>query len=526
MQRWEKLLVFIILIIGCSIFFWKIADFRSPIVDEVDFLYSGWRIAEGSIPYKDFFIGQPPMLFFFFAGLFKLFGPNALFVRYLNATVASFLVFLIFLVGSKLQNWKVGVLSGLILVFDPLLLFFSKAIDLEIYVAFLDFIAIGYFYFRRDRIGDKGLLFVAAILTLGLYTKLHSAFTFAAIFLFLFFNERHIGKAVKLLMFYAIFSGAIFILLLSYAGPEFIWQVFLFYIMRGISQPNAIISVLVGLSPIALILGLAGIFFSKLERKSGEFLLMYYLILQMFFLSRGPFWDHQTVAVLPALTVFAGIFIYQAWREGFPLDIGRLRQVKLKAIAVVILALILLSPTLPDAFEQASSRIELALNPDQRDKFYLQETAAFVRDNTNPDDIILSSEEIGFYAQRRILFDLEIYGELQYEKLLVETHGFPTAYRFVSRSDWNWRVWHAGRSLNRIATINHLQNGFVKAIILDQRVEYWVKLNDTDIENIGGYYKAKEVPAWLEWEFGETREYVSVWLRNETYFGSYLPLTG
>ncbi|MEM3596440.1 MAG: hypothetical protein QXL25_07615, partial [Candidatus Bathyarchaeia archaeon] len=97
---------------------------------------------------------------------------------------------------------------------------------------------------------------------------------------------------------------------------------------------------------------------------------------------------------------------------------------------------ILLFPTLPAAPEKACERVVFVVNPNLQSNLYFRNTVSLVRFNTNPEDIILATEEVGFYAQRKILFNLEIYETLKFEKALVEKYGLMGAYSLTRDPDW------------------------------------------------------------------------------------------
>ncbi|MEM3382184.1 MAG: glycosyltransferase family 39 protein [Candidatus Bathyarchaeia archaeon] len=190
----RKILVLSAFIMVFLAFLYRIDDFRSPIIDESHYLYVAWQMSEGSTPYRDFYFAEPPILPFIYMTLFKSFGVNVLVPRLLTAIVSFSVVLQIFWIGTRLWNVKAGMLAALILTFDPNFFLYSRTIDLEIYVAILDFLVIGYFLIH-EKLSNLNLLFISVFLTLSVYVKIHSFLTFLAIFFFVLIDKRQTENA-------------------------------------------------------------------------------------------------------------------------------------------------------------------------------------------------------------------------------------------------------------------------------------------------------------------------------------------
>ncbi len=64
------------ILIGIILSFWVIFNNQPETGDDVEHLYSAWQVANGQIPYLDFFQHHNPLLWFIFAPLMKIFAYN------------------------------------------------------------------------------------------------------------------------------------------------------------------------------------------------------------------------------------------------------------------------------------------------------------------------------------------------------------------------------------------------------------------------------------------------------------------
>lgn len=75
-----------------------------PGQDEGTYLYAARLIAEGKVPYEDFFLGHPPLLPYFFGLPFKLFGADIMLARLLYMVVVLLSAVPLYLIVKRLSD--------------------------------------------------------------------------------------------------------------------------------------------------------------------------------------------------------------------------------------------------------------------------------------------------------------------------------------------------------------------------------------------------------------------------------------
>ncbi len=78
-------------------------------IDEGQFLYLSWRVAEGALPYRDFHHNYAPSMFFLNGALFWLFGPTVLPLRLSLVALKATMALLVYVAGKRLA----GPIAGL-----------------------------------------------------------------------------------------------------------------------------------------------------------------------------------------------------------------------------------------------------------------------------------------------------------------------------------------------------------------------------------------------------------------------------
>jgi len=152
----KKWIIFIIVII--IYLFIVSSSFSKSHDDENVYFYMGKLVAEGNIPYKDFFLSHPPLQIFLFGLIFKIFGFKLLLFKIVSviATVVSAIVF--FKLCNKKYSLLVSFFSIIIFLFSHETLITSTT-NLGINIALM-FVIIGmYMLFMKKYVSvkiDKG----------------------------------------------------------------------------------------------------------------------------------------------------------------------------------------------------------------------------------------------------------------------------------------------------------------------------------------------------------------------------------
>ena len=80
--------------IALTVFFLFISNFSIGIYDEGLILTGAFRVLNGDIPSRDFYVVYGPGQFYILAGLFKVFGTNVLVARIYDSAIASSIIFI------------------------------------------------------------------------------------------------------------------------------------------------------------------------------------------------------------------------------------------------------------------------------------------------------------------------------------------------------------------------------------------------------------------------------------------------
>jgi 4-amino-4-deoxy-L-arabinose transferase-like glycosyltransferase len=146
---------------------YRLASVVVPNMDEGTYLYASKLIAQGEVPYRDFYLAHPPLLMYFFAAPFKLFGADVMEARYIYmAVVLLSAVPLYLMVRNLWQNRWAALLS--VPVYTTGMLFIAntgRTIRLEPFMNALIIPALALYFWRPDNIRLRviiGVLLAAA----------------------------------------------------------------------------------------------------------------------------------------------------------------------------------------------------------------------------------------------------------------------------------------------------------------------------------------------------------------------------
>ncbi|MBM3244797.1 MAG: hypothetical protein FJZ15_03295, partial [Candidatus Omnitrophica bacterium] len=173
--------------------------------------YYSWArdILSGDVIGKAAFM-KWPLYAYFLAGLFFIFGINALAVFSLQFVLGSINCVLVYLIGRLMFNRAVGLIAGLLCAFYGLFIFYDALLTYTTLSIFLNLILFLLFFLVRGR-PAKGNFF-----WLGLYSGICAItqgsvliFSIAAAFLILVFNKTGLKKFCLSFGFFIIGLGII-----------------------------------------------------------------------------------------------------------------------------------------------------------------------------------------------------------------------------------------------------------------------------------------------------------------------------
>jgi len=133
---------------------------------------------------------RAPVYVFFLAFIYGIFGYSVLAVRIIQALVSAFNAFLIFSIGKKIFNRKVGFLAGLIFAFYPYFIFFTGTILAETLYTFFISLSVYALLLNLENNSLKTRIFCGVSLGLTSLTKGSFPPFFAFVVLWILIRDR------------------------------------------------------------------------------------------------------------------------------------------------------------------------------------------------------------------------------------------------------------------------------------------------------------------------------------------------
>ena len=213
---------------------WRLVD------DEVEHLHAAWAVAQGQVPYRDFFQNHTPLLYYLMAPVFALMGED-LRIIYVGRAVMLLCILLILLQLYRIARGCFDALTGLlaVLLLSYLLLWWPSAYIFRPDIFQTLVVLVGLWRFMRawERPSRRELVVSGALLGGGFWVLTKSLFPLVSLTLVfvLSISFRRSGAAVKenligLLLFLGAFAVPValggLLLWLADALPEFLqWGV-------------------------------------------------------------------------------------------------------------------------------------------------------------------------------------------------------------------------------------------------------------------------------------------------------------
>ncbi len=360
--------------------------------DEGSFLYQAWRISEGEIPYQDFFTSRWPLFLYSGAGWMQLFGPSIMPMRILAVALTLATAILIFLSAHQLLPTKPSMLSAIIFLLYPDVLYFGRLFQPEPFYVFfstlgLYLITMGY---KKDRIG----YFVGAgtLFAMGTLCKEPAALVVAGTSLFMFYNwiasrqsrRESFARAAATILPFLILFGIVTAFFLTNV-PRFYESVVGVNLAQGQGSPLSSIgkglvflTLQIIASPAFLLTIPAA--WKSWQKKGVSLLLVFQLPTAFaFLLLTRDLFPRLLLYLAPSISIL------------FVTSLEPIRQLPRKSL---LLATIIGTITLPWII----SDIHLLVQEEQA----TEQTVQLIQNEIPPDAYLLSDyQELNFHAQRR-----------------------------------------------------------------------------------------------------------------------------
>jgi len=96
----------------------KSQGFQHSRTDENIYFYMGKLMAEGKIPYRDFFFAHPPLPLLLFTLIFLIFGFNFILLKSISVIAIIVAAYYLFRLIAEETDPKIGILSTIVFLFS------------------------------------------------------------------------------------------------------------------------------------------------------------------------------------------------------------------------------------------------------------------------------------------------------------------------------------------------------------------------------------------------------------------------
>lgn len=264
------------------------------VTDENIYFYAGKLIAEGKVPYRDFFEAHPPMRYYLNAALIKVFGYNPAILKLiplLSVIIASFFLFKILM--EKFGDYE-AVIGVALFLFSPLVLMESTyAMGTNLTTVF---VMAGIYLLLKKKYLQSGILLGIAGIT-GLY----SGVFVMGILIFLLLKRKY-GALIRFLMGFSAIFVTVNLLFLLVAGSAYLNGVYLYHFKKpGTGMTFNLLAVFT--ENVIIFLSLVSLLVSK-KKKITFFAILAGLYLIFLMLIRD--WTHYYVLLFAMLAIMGG----------------------------------------------------------------------------------------------------------------------------------------------------------------------------------------------------------------------------
>jgi len=353
---------FVLALTAISIFL-RLFFLHPTYADENFYFNVAKQVANGVVPYKDFFFAHPPLQIYLLAALFKTFGTSLAVGKLVPLVSSSLSALAIYFIAEKIYDKKTALFSASIFLVLPPFVAFS-VIENGVFTAMLFFL-LSIYFFEKNNIRLSALLLV-----------LSSMFRFTVLFyipVFLIFYEKK--KIIRFLVYSTLILSMAILLCYSMFGYQFIADTMIFHVSQKIGYQQSSMqywSFGFFFIFIAALSALQGV-----QKKDKKLILLsvvpIIIDLAIIFSIRTIFY-HYFLISLPFLAIAIGR----------SLSSGKDILIKIFIIGIVIFSLYSNIPTL-----------DLYLNPSHAKN--LDSIADFVQQNTKKNDFIFGEPTITNY---------------------------------------------------------------------------------------------------------------------------------
>lgn len=262
------------------------------------YLYMAKMLVSGALPYKAFFLADPPFLVLFLSPFYLLFKDNLLLFQTLPILLEAATAFFLYLLAKK-RDESFAFLAPILYLFSFTVLATSDyltGIQLTVF-----FVTLGLVFAEHDKLSLSGASFALAILT-----KLYALPAFAGLLAYRIFKEKK--KALKILLGASV-AGLVIMLPFLIASFGDVWK---YMVVHQLHRPPGlnkwhVWSFFLGKEWFLLFFGIIGLSFRRNRDLVAPFILtaLFFLLFQdlyyLYLETLVPFLIIGTLATLSAI---------------------------------------------------------------------------------------------------------------------------------------------------------------------------------------------------------------------------------
>jgi Gpi18-like mannosyltransferase len=222
MKKKISLLHWIIILIFFGIFIKSF--FLHPTFSDENFYFNVARnIAQGKVPYKDFFFAHPPLQIYALALLYKIFSESLILGKFFTLILSSLSALLLFLIAREVSNESSAFFVSLLFLISPPWIAFST-ISYGMWES-MAFLLLSFYLFLKKRFIPSTIFFVLAFLFR------YTAALYFPIFLLVSYLEKKRILTIFLKFFIPSLIALIFLIFLF--GKEYIYQTLFYHSLKA-----------------------------------------------------------------------------------------------------------------------------------------------------------------------------------------------------------------------------------------------------------------------------------------------------
>jgi len=340
------------------------AFFLHPNFSDENFYFNvAKNIAEGKIPYRDFFFAHPPLQVYTLAILYKIFGFSFFIGKFLTLLYSSISILLLYFIIKVIYKEKSAFMASILFILSPPFIAFSH-ISYGMWET-MAFLLLSLLLLFKKRTFLSVTFFVVAIFFR------YVVILYLPLFLVLLYLRN--GKISKFLLPFIVLLTFSILIASGVFGTNYINQTVFYHIFKtSVQSQTQYLNMSLFFMFLAIISALIGLFEKNKLMMTFALLPLAVDVLLLLFL-KMTFYHYFLLSVPLYLIAFSKIFEL------------RYKFLKFAVVALLILSLILNFNTL-----------DFYLNPAYSKKFYY--VADFIRTNTEKNDTIFGEPVMTNYV--------------------------------------------------------------------------------------------------------------------------------